>query len=57
MAEALRPGFPYRVVGMIHLANDLRLVEPIARDAAFELEVSLVPVAWPDARRSSGRRH
>ena len=49
LARMVASGFPYPVVGMVHLANDQRLVEALDPAAGFVLEVAAAPGAWPGA--------
>jgi len=41
MAMLLHPGFPVKMVGLVHLANDIELFEPLPADARLALDCRL----------------
>lgn len=49
LATMVARGFPYPVVGMVHLANAQRLRRPLDPAAGFTLEVVAAPAEWPGA--------
>jgi acyl dehydratase len=44
LASMLQPGVPFRIAGMIHVANELAELRPLARDVALDLH-TVVTVA------------
>jgi acyl dehydratase len=44
LASMLQPGVPFRIAGMIHVANELAELRPLSRDAALDLH-TVVTVA------------
>ena len=48
LASMLRPGVPFRIAGMIHVANELAELYPVAADAPLDL-ATVVTMAPPQA--------
>jgi len=49
LAAMLAPGFPHKLVGLVHLENEERRLAPPDPAAGFALEVRTEAVAWPEA--------
>jgi acyl dehydratase len=49
LAAMLAPGFPHKLVGLVHLANEERLLATLDPAAGFAIEVQTEAVSWPEA--------